>query len=326
MAAALSGSFEEAVEHLQLQGVSLDVKTLRNVVYRFARRARAGLRQGHYQLPSHPKVAGLKVVVQLDGGRSRLRQNKPGRRTKKGRHGYHTPWREPKLLVIYVVDEQGKQSKKFTPIIDGTFERLEESEEIFTLVVGYLRGLGVKDAQHVVFLGDGAKWIAPRIPNLLADLQLQPEQVKVVLDFYHAVEHLGEVAAAQKKWAEEEKKAWVKKQRKRLYAGGVERVIAELESLKKSSKSRVVRREWAYFVTRKEQMRYRTFKRAGLPIGSGAVESAIRRVVNLRLKGAGIFWLKANAEAMLLLRSYAKVGRWHDLTQLALSSEFFRAA
>ena len=52
-----------------------------------------------------------------------------------------------------------------------------------------------------------------------------------------------------------------------------------------------------------------------LPIGSGALESAIRRVVNLRLKGPSISWHKTSAEAVLLCRSYghrpklAQIGR-----------------
>ena len=53
-----------------------------------------------------------------------------------------------------------------------------------------------------------------------------------------------------------------------------------------------------------ERMDYAKIKRMKLPIGSGAVESAIRRVVNLRLKGASIYWRLENAEAMLTLRSY----------------------
>ncbi len=39
-----------------------------------------------------------------------------------------------------------------------------------------------------------------------------------------------------------------------------------------------------------------------LPIGSGAIESLIRQVVNLRMKGNSKFWLKPNAEIMLHLR------------------------
>jgi len=57
-----------------------------------------------------------------------------------------------------------------------------------------------------------------------------------------------------------------------------------------------------------------------LPLGSGAVESAIRRVVNLRLKGPCIFWHRENANKMLMLRSFYKAGRWNILKQMANSA------
>lgn len=60
-------------------------------------------------------------------------------------------------------------------------------------------------------------------------------------------------------------------------------------------------------------MQYRTFVAAKLPTGSGAIESAVRRVVNLRMKGNGTFWRIENAEAMLMLRGYLKAGRFDDL-------------
>ena len=58
-----------------------------------------------------------------------------------------------------------------------------------------------------------------------------------------------------------------------------------------------------------------------IPIGSGAIESAVRRIVNLRLKGAGMFWLKENAEAFLHLRCQLKSGRWDEffLKRITLS-------
>jgi len=52
-------------------------------------------------------------------------------------------------------------------------------------------------------------------------------------------------------------------------------------------------------------------RRYNLPAGSGAVASAIRRVINLRLKGAGIFWTAEMAEVMLFLRSQFLRGRWN---------------
>ncbi len=68
-------------------------------------------------------------------------------------------------------------------------------------------------------------------------------------------------------------------------------------------------------------MQYDKIKSLNLPIGSGAVESAIRRVVNLRLKGPSIFWNKESAEAILMLRSYYKAGRWNLLKSMANSTE-----
>ena len=54
------------------------------------------------------------------------------------------------------------------------------------------------------------------------------------------------------------------------------------------------------------------FRRRGVPLGSGAIESAIRRVINLRLKGNSISWYEENAEGMLLLRCLVLSNRWDD--------------
>lgn len=66
-------------------------------------------------------------------------------------------------------------------------------------------------------------------------------------------------------------------------------------------------------------MAYAEFATQKIPLGSGAVESAIRRVINLRLKGAGIFWRREHAEAMLMLRSFYKAGQWTLLKRMAFS-------
>ncbi len=60
----------------------------------------------------------------------------------------------------------------------------------------------------------------------------------------------------------------------------------------------------AYFIKGHQQQRLNYAQVAGmkLPIGSGAIESLIRQVVNLRLKGTGKFWLLVHAEIMLHAR------------------------
>ena len=68
-----------------------------------------------------------------------------------------------------------------------------------------------------------------------------------------------------------------------------------------------------YWERNKDRMRYDAFRAQGIPIGSGAVESSVRRVVNLRRKGASIVWTEDHAEGVLHLRAHAKSGRWHEL-------------
>ena len=59
-----------------------------------------------------------------------------------------------------------------------------------------------------------------------------------------------------------------------------------------------------------------------LPIGSGIVESTVRRVLNLRMKGASIFWTKDHAEDILLLRAYYKSCHWQTLENKAFETTY----
>ena len=60
------------------------------------------------------------------------------------------------------------------------------------------------------------------------------------------------------------------------------------------------------------RLKYPTFRSLGVPLGSGAIESSIRRVVNLRLKGNSIYWREENAEAMLQIRAQVLTNRWDE--------------
>ena len=63
-------------------------------------------------------------------------------------------------------------------------------------------------------------------------------------------------------------------------------------------------------------LQYRTFRRRGPPCGSGAIESTIRRVINLRLKSNGMYWLSENAEAVFALRASLLSDRWEEINAL----------
>ena len=90
--------------------------------------------------------------------------------------------------------------------------------------------------------------------------------------------------------------------------------------------SKKVRTERNYFHNNTTRMNYCQMHLEQLPLGSGAMESAIRRVINLRLKGAGIFWHEDSANALLMLRSYYKAGRTQDIARLAFMPTIKEAA
>lgn len=60
-------------------------------------------------------------------------------------------------------------------------------------------------------------------------------------------------------------------------------------------------------------MQYATNSEKNLPIGSGVVESAIRRVINMRVKAPGSFWKLDFAETVIYLRAQLLYGRWENL-------------
>lgn len=57
-------------------------------------------------------------------------------------------------------------------------------------------------------------------------------------------------------------------------------------------------------------MNYPTFVARQLPIGSGAVESACKTLIEEREKGAGMRWTKTGAQVVATLRALQRSGRW----------------
>jgi hypothetical protein len=312
---AVVGSLSEAREVLSSWGVPLNVKSLRALAYGWARRARAlQARTAHFPCPE--QLDGRSVVVSTDGGRIRIRADKRGPRTAKKRRRYHTHWREPKLLILYEVDEQGRSKPTFAPLIDGT---LKGPDTLGALLCYYLGRLAAQQASKILFVADAAAWIWKRVPWIIELLGLAADRVLQLIDFYHAVEHLGKAAAGCARWSAAQRRRWVRARRGELLKGQIDLVIEALKAL--SQRRAAVRIEYRYFLRHRDRMQYAKIRNLGLPIGSGAVESAVRRVINLRLKGASIYWRDDSAEAMLMLRAFYKAWRWNLLKDMAFCPE-----
>ncbi len=315
LTATIVASFQEASQIMRDRGVNIDAKKICELTRRHARRAEFAKQNS--KLLEKESLAGTRVIISTDGGRIRIRKKKRGPKTKKGRHRYTTKWREPKLFIIYTVNEKGEKLSHFLPIIEGT---MKGPDAVFGLIKFYLKQLKITKADKILFVADGARWIWNRIPELIKSLGIEISRFYTLIDFYHAVEHLVKIADLRSGWKKVERKDWVKKHRRLLLRGRIQQVITSIRAICRGRKSKKLTTEKNYFVRNRKRMQYDHISSMGLPIGSGAMESAIRRVVNLRLKGASIYWLEETAEAMLLLRSFYKSGRWEMLNNYAFST------
>lgn len=310
-----TSSFEEAHESLSDQGIHIDKKTVRRITLQVGDR---GLKQRMNRLESAKngerfsnEFAGKRVVISTDGGRVRIRHGGlRGRKARNGHRRYQTAWREPKLIIAYCIDEYGKKLKDFAPIYDAT---MGNADSAFEILISELKLRGGSEAKEIILIADGAKWIWSRAKEITASLNLSSDRLIKVADFYHAIEHLTEISEMCASWDHRKRKKWVRQMRKLLRYGGFDSIISSIKSLCRGRNAKRIRTQLNYFNKRRESMRYQEFEAKGIPLGSGAVESAIRRVVNLRLKGAGIFWREPNAEIILHLRSYLKSQRWSEL-------------
>jgi len=318
-----STSYEVALASLRERGVDISKQVAMRLTYVMAARA-LELRDARieeatrYDLPETGELAGKRVFVSIDGGRTRIRHTpKAGRRNAKTRHRrYKAPWKEPRVMCVYVLDDKGDKDRRFKTFLDGT---MGDADETLALMIGHLRLLGAHLAEHVTLAADGAEWIWERADRLREGIGVARDLFAEVVDWYHAVEHLHDVANIPKNWGDGEREKWLKRAKKHLYAGKVELVLQDIQDLRVGRRGKEVGKGARYFRNNAERMRYADFRAAGIPCGSGGVESAVRRVVNLRMKGNSKYWLPEHAEGMLHLRAYLKADRWDELVRATIN-------
>jgi hypothetical protein len=326
--ATLLPSFELARQELARDGLKLNIKVVHGTTHRLGRqlliaRRRDLERYRNGELPAGTHLAGKRVVAQLDGGRMRLRKvtrkQKGKGKHKKQKRRYKGQWREPKLLTIYEIDSHGSMVRKSRARIDGTFAG---PDEVMELLAMHLHRLGAAQAEVVVFVADGAPWIWDRLGWVVKRVGLDSKKVAYALDWCHALHHVGLALAAVGLPTAEHRRVF-KKLRKWLKQGCAAAVLNELERLgQEHGVLEAMATPVAYLDKHLAagHLDYEELQQRNLPIGSGAIESAIRRVINQRLKGNGLMWAEANAEGMLLLRAAALTGRWDEAIEQARHS------
>ena len=165
----------------------------------------------------------------------------------------------------------------------------------------------IEPYRNKIFIADGAKWIWNHVEDAY------PRAVQIV-DFFHAVEKIGSYAAIQYS-DKAEKEKWMELQKERLRNNEAAAIIEELNShnTRTTEADKAPTDTIGYYQNNLTRMQYKTYLEKGYLIGSGAIESAHRNVIQQRLKLSGQRWSLQGAQQIANLRACKKSNQWNNL-------------
>jgi hypothetical protein len=236
------------------------------------------------------KTAGSRLYIEMDGVQTPLVE------------GYN----EMKIGVCFGVSPKGNVGpKSYVSLLGHSWEF---APHLYALALEN----GVEQAERAVVLGDGAAWIWK-----LAEEQF-PEAIQI-LDIWHVLDRLAKVARLA--FGENDTtavKEWLGNRREELLISQSDAVCSALRALagRFPHCEAATQTELGYLKNNQSRMDYARYLAEKLFIGSGAAESGCKRIVTQRLKGAGMRWARAGADAMARLRCFALSLLWSQITSL----------
>ena len=247
--------------------------------------------------PAGPANDPPLLVIGMDGGRVQHRE-------KNSENG--SRWREDKVLTISSCQAGNGRDKPPRPLVTTYLATMHDSDAFGVLARLEAERRGIRQARQVVVLGDGAAWI-----DTLHQRHFH-RHVRII-DWYHAAEHLHEVARAAHPEHLDKQQQLAQRLTEALWDGQVHSVIMAIEELSRrvgpahaddppQHPRRVLAQNVGYFKRHARHMNYPEYRKRGWPIGSGVTEAGVKQF-NKRVKGTEQFWLDRGLEPVLALRS-----------------------
>ncbi len=316
-AAISQQGFVKAAEHLKdLAQLSISKERLRTIVESEGQVVSAAQQKGLLPTgfdmedcktsPKGPKrvyvgIDGVLVPMvtqkEKDKRRKGRAHKRPGSKRRQMRRGADNSYKEFKIATIY------SQSNEHRHVVatGGNHEVLGK------LVRCQAKQLKLDQADEKIAVADGAEWIRKQLDSKLPMLDCQ------ILDFYHLSEHIWSASNACFTQGSEEAKAFASELLHLAKHEGpavlLERLMCERKKHRKRSKRQVLKDLIKYIGRRFAMCDYPKFVERGWQIGSGPTE-AMCKVLTYRLKGSGMRWDRAGAEAIMALLTLQQSNTW----------------
>ena len=167
---------------------------------------------------------------------------------------------------------------------------------------------GVEKAKRVVCINDDAIWIWIMVFVCFS------RRIEI-LDWWHMLQYVWQIAADALGPNSSEASAWVNAQKAALARSQLHLFFRRILCLYPNPEEAPpeVKQAVAYLWKNRRRMNYAAYRKAGLPISSGTVESAAKTLIQQRMKQAGMRWSREGAQAMLSLRARLLSQRWHEI-------------
>ena len=257
-----------------------------------------------------PKDRNGVLYIQTDGAALNTRkQNENG-----------STWRENKLgeafssdNIRYWTDHKRNRQhqilkKEYISYIGGVSEF---KKHLFAMAIRN----GYGHYKEAVILSDGATWIRNMVEELFPDAQQ-------ILDYYHLCENVNTFAKHLFKMDEQKYKPWAKDICSKLKKGGFRQVLSDLDAIRDAPVNCPISLT-GYITNNINSIDYTTYEKKGYFIGSGAIESGNKIILQDRLKRAGMRWNVATAQALLTLKTKVESKLWKTCVEWPFLSHCF---
>lgn len=300
--------YQESREQLQaLAGLTVDASQIQRLMQLLGPPAQARL----VELPGPASGAVPQFYVRVDGtGVPMIRAELAGR-VGRGPDG-QARTREIKLAALFTQTTRDAEGHPIRDPQSTTYlASFVSADQFGGLVRQAALARGLPAAQRVIFLGDGAAWVWEIARTCF------PQAIPI-LDYYHASEHVMDLARALYDDAGCAKN-WALRWQSLLYDSELEAVLADVRAVTGATPTEAVQRELDYLERNRPRMDYRHYRTQGWFIGSGVVEAGCKRVIGQRLKQSGMFWRETGATAVASLRcALLSTGGWDYLWRAPL--------
>lgn len=291
--------YQEAQEELEMMwGIDISVGSVREITMRNGRIADVLIEQEMRRLQKEAPAAQAtpkQLLMSADGAMVQLRNGE---------------WREIKTVAIG--EFETKWDAKSQEVVTRTekvsyFSSADRAEQFSDKAIVEWHRRGGENAEKVVAVNDGAVWIQ-------AFIDYHCPTATRVIDFAHAQGYVATVGKALFGAESDRFQQWYPQMSKQLGTKAPQRTLNELRFLWTQNQAHPAADEIEtairYLERRQAMIDYPHFRKNGIPIGSGIVESGHKVVMQRRMKQAGMRWADESLNPMLALRMAICNKRW----------------